>query len=409
MALLKFPNNHTPRYGNFNIDGILDETLREGAERCAFSVPARDKEPLISKIFQSGVKDVVYGSGPQDPTHLVQTINSLLEKDEIPSGARFSFIMLLNCYAPIMPQFKSFPDSLKPFITISFGMVSHKAEEQLFERTTEQLRQWGFNSFRVSLLNNFSTGIDEESYEKIAQDIDRSLAIDIETVRINDSLGTLYPEAMAVLSANLRHQYPHTDFCLHAHNDRGLGLQNALVSLYHGFNIIEGGFAGTGNRSGLPAIEILDLIFKERNITINQQTLDSTTVIETAQLSERTFLSMPDLYRPVSGRVVNQENMGVANIPAFLGATRDIPYFLNSTGLHDATVQRILQDEGFSSQADDAAIVQLVKKKLDSVLTEAYPKKHQEFERIREDLIRFYESDVIYASTVGQYARDFIG
>ncbi|MBJ7223568.1 MULTISPECIES: isopropylmalate synthase [unclassified Brenneria] len=408
MALLKFPDNHTPRYCDFSIDGILDETLREGAERCAFSVPAQDKIPLISKILQSGVRDIVYGSGPKDPTYLIQTINDLEENGGLPAGTRFSFIMLLNCHEPIMPQFESFPDALKDHLTISFGMVSHKSDEQLFERTTGQLRAWGFNSFRVSLLNNFSTGIDEESYEKITRDIDRSIAQDIQTVRINDSLGTLYPEAMAVLAANLRHQYPDTDFCLHAHNDRGLGLQNALASLYHGFNIIEGGFAGTGNRSGLPAIEILDLIFKERNITINQHSLDSAAVVEAARLSERTFLSMPDLYRPVSGHIVNQENMGVANIPAFLGAARDIPYFLNSTGLHDATVQRILQDEGLEPEANDDATVQLVKQKLDAILTDAYTRKHEEFERIRGELIRFYTSDVLYAATVGQYARDFI-
>lgn len=408
MALLKFPDNHKPRYSDFSIDGILDETLREGAERCAFSVPAKDKIPLISKILQSGVRDIVYGSGPNDPTHLFQTINDLIENDALPADARFSFIMLLNCHEPIMAQFESFPDALKKYVTISFGMVSHKADERLFERTAEQLRRWGFESFRVSLLNNFSTGIDEGSYEKITGDIDRSLAMDIQTVRVNDSLGTLYPEAMAVLAANLRHQYPRTDFCLHAHNDRGLGLQNALASLYHGFNIIEGGFAGTGNRSGLPAIEILELIFRERNIRINGHSLDTDAVIDAARLSESTFLSMPDLYRPISGHIVNQENMGVANIPAFLGAAREIPYFLNSTGLHDATVQRILLDEGLEDESCDPAVVQQVKKELDAILTATYPRKHSEFERMRDELVQFYASDVVYASTVGQLARRFI-
>ncbi len=187
-----------------------------------------------------------------------------------------------------------------------------------------------------------------------------------------------------------------------------MGLQNALASLYHGFNIIEGGFAGTGNRSGLPAIEILELIFRERNIRINGHSLDTDAVIDAARLSESTFLSMPDLYRPISGHIVNQENMGVANIPAFLGAAREIPYFLNSTGLHDATVQRILLDEGLEDESYDPAVVQQVKKELDAILTATYPKKHSEFERMRDELVQFYASDVVYASTVGQLARRFI-
>ncbi len=374
MALLKFPKNHKPRYCGFNIDGILDETLREGAERCIFSIPAQCKIPLISKILQCGIRDIVYGSGPNDPTLLIHTLNELLENDLLPSKTHFSFIMLLNCHEPLMPQFKLFPDLLKSYLTISFGMISHQTNKRLFEHTIEQLNKWGFNNFRVSLLNNFSTGIDEESYEKITKDIDRSIGMDISKIRINDSLGTLYPEATAILTANLRHQYPKTDFCLHAHNDRGLGLQNALTSLYHGFNIIEGGFAGMGNRSGLPAIEILEQIFREQNITINNHDLNTEMVIETARLSERTFLSLPDLYRPISGLIVNQENMGVANIPTFLQAARDIPYFLNSTGLHDATIKKILQDEGFEIEAEDPAIVQKIKKKLDAILIATYPK-----------------------------------
>ncbi|BDH46014.1 putative 2-isopropylmalate synthase [Salmonella enterica subsp. enterica serovar Choleraesuis] len=408
MALLKFPTNHQPRYSNFNIDSILDETLREGSERCAFSVPANDKIALISQVLKTGVKDIVYGSGPSDPTHLIHTIRHLLEKDLLPAGTRFSFIMLLNCHEPLMPLFESFPDELKDYLTISFGMVSHKSEEKLYERTTGQLRDWGYNSFRVSLLNNFSAGIDEQAYEKITKDIDRSVALDIGTVRINDSLGTLYPEAMAVLAANLRHQYTHTNFCLHAHNDRGLGLQNALTSLYHGFNIIEGGFAGTGNRSGLPAIEVLDVIFKERNITINKQSLDSAEVMEAASLSEKTFLSMPDLYRPVSGHIVNQENMGVTNIPAFLGASREIPFFLNSTGLHDDTITRILNDEGLESVANDPAVIKITKNHLESILDETYQHKRNEFNRMREEFIRFYADDVITQANVGDAIRKLI-
>lgn len=127
-----------------------------------------------------------------------------------------------------------------------------------------------------------------------------------------------------------------------------MGLQNALVSIYNGFNLIEGGFAGTGNRSGLPAIEILNFIFKEKSISINGKYLDSSLVLDAARLTERTFLSIPDLYRPISGHIVEQENMGVANIPSFLGAARDVPYFLNSIGLHDVTLQKITYSPRFN-------------------------------------------------------------
>lgn len=94
MPLLKFPKNHKPRYCGFNIDGILDETLREGAERCIFSIPAQCKIPLISKILQCGIRDIVYGSGPNDPTLLIHTLNELLEMTSSPQRHTFP----LSCY-----------------------------------------------------------------------------------------------------------------------------------------------------------------------------------------------------------------------------------------------------------------------------------------------------------------------
>ncbi|EEQ11676.1 Isopropylmalate/homocitrate/citramalate synthase [Yersinia mollaretii ATCC 43969] len=408
MAALTFPEKHQPRYSGFNLDGMLDETLREGAERCPFSVPTRHKIPLVSKILDTGIRDIVYGSGPNDPTHLIDVIYELHSHGKLPPETQFSFIMLLNCHDPIMPQLKNYPEELKKYLTISFGMISYQSGKKLFERTVEILRVWGFDRFRVSLLNNFSAGIDEASYEKITAEIARSLAMEIETVRINDSLGTIYPEDMAILAANLRNHYPNMNFSLHAHNDRGLGLQNALSSLYHGFNIIEGGFAGTGNRSGLPAIEILDLIFRERNITINGELLDQVNVIDAVKMTEKTFLSLPDLYRPVSGHIVHQENMGVANIPSFLGASSGIPYFLNSTGMHDATVQKILLDEGLADAANNPIMIQNIKARLDEILATAYTKKQAAFEQMRNDLVQFYGSDVLYAARVGQYVRELL-
>ncbi|WP_237388380.1 hypothetical protein [Xenorhabdus sp. Sc-CR9] len=164
----------------------------------------------------------------------------------------------------------------------------------------------------------------------------------------------------------------------------------------------------TGNRSGLPAIEILNFIFKEKSISINDKYLDSSLVLDAARLTERTFLSIPDLYKPVSGHIVDQENMGVANIPSFLGAARDIPYFLNSIGLHDATLQKIMSDEGLIDAANDPGLVQQVKERFDNMLVRIGSEKEKEFEKIRNQLDQFYATDVLYTSSVGKYTREFL-
>ncbi|MDB5593309.1 MAG: Isopropylmalate/homocitrate/citramalate synthase [Hyphomicrobiales bacterium] len=238
--------------------------------------------------------------------------------------------------------------------------------------------------------------------------IDRSVACGIDVVRINDSLGTIYPEAMAILAANLRHDYPAVNFCLHAHNDRGFGLQNALNSIYHGFNLIEGGFADFGNRSGLPAIELLELIFREKNITLSNGTLDATTASQTARLAERTFLVLPDLYRPLSGMLVNFENMGVTNIPDYLGASSASNYFLNRIGLHEQTLDKIFREIGLTDAAQIKAAVAGFNLELGKEMDQITVRKQFEFQALCRMTEAFYEQDVYFTQRVHERAQAYL-
>ncbi len=404
---MTFPAGHKPRFSNFTIDGVLDETLREGAERCMFSIPTGDKLPLIRSIMKSGVRDLVFGSGPDDPDDLAAVL-ARLEREHAIDGQKFSFILLLNCFEPLMVQFERFPEALRKHVTISFGMITHDSEHGLFEKTVDRFRRLGFDSLRVSLLNNFGGEIGEAAYANITRQIDRSRALGIETVRINDSLGTIYPEAMAVLAANLRHDYPETNFCLHAHNDRGFGLQNALASIYHGFNLIEGGFAEFGNRSGLPAIELLCKIFAEKDIRITGGDLNDETVSETARLAEQTFLLVPSLFRPASGHIVDCENMGVTNIPDYLGASSASRYFLNRIGLHTPTLERLFHDLGVNDQGNISEMATGFRDHLEGLMREVTVKKAFEYRALRRMVENFYDDDVLFSDRVYDMARQFL-
>jgi 2-isopropylmalate synthase len=405
--VMKLPSGHVARFSGFSIDGVLDETLREGSERCMFSVSTEEKLPLIRSILKTGVKDIIFGSGPDDPADMAHVMQQL-EAEQALDGHKFSFILLLNCFKPLMPQFAAIPASLRKHVTISFGMITHDSDEKLFEKTVDEFRALGFDSFRVSLLNNFSSEIDEKTYAGITAQIDRSRHVGIETIRINDSLGSIYPEAMAVLAANLRHDYPVTDFCLHAHNDLGFGLQNALVSLYNGFNMVEGGFAEFGNRSGLPAIELLNRIFAEKNITVRSGPLNTKAIMETTQLAERTFLALPDLFRPVSGLITDCENMGVTNIPDYLGASSASRYFLNRIGLHQPTLEKILKDLGVDGEKDIATHSVEFADYLAHRMHETTVRKTFEYRSLCRMVESFYQDDVLFSDRVYNLARDYL-
>lgn len=391
---LSMPSGFVPRYNNFKLTGFLDETLREGAERCPFSVPGSEKVSLALDILHTGVKDIIFGSAPDDPDNIADLVVRAANDPSVHPEWTATFILLLNCWEPIYERFKGFPDGLKNHVVISLAMLDYGAKDRLFERVVQRFSDLGFSKFRVSLLNNFKSGVDEAKYEKLVNEIDRSVSCGITTVRINDSLGEIFPETLAILCANLRVRYPNLNFCLHAHDDRGLGLQNALTSIYYGFDIIESAFSGFGNRSGLPSIETLNEIFLEKNISIQDIRFSTKMLIETSRKVEETFLAVPHVYRPTSGMIVNWENLGVANIPDYLGSERNARRFLNDVGLHPQTIFKLM--EGGPTNSEHSAIVGDVTEKLRAQLSSFYRKKRQDYADILQKVVKLYSDDILF-------------
>lgn len=399
---LNMPNGFSPRYENFELYGFLDETMREGAERCPFSIPASEKVALARSILKTGVRDIIFGSGPDDPQNISDLISAAEYDPDLSGEWTLTFILLLNCWEPIFERFKAFPDAQKDRVVISLAMLDYGKEEQLFEKVVDRFRAIGFTRFRVSLLNNFRNGVDEGAYRTLTDTIDRTVALGIDVVRINDSLGEIFPETLAILCANLRTQYPQLHFCLHAHDDRGLGLQNALTSIYHGFDVIESSFAGFGNRSGLPAVETLNEIFLEKKIAISGVEFDRAQLIQVGREVEKAFFAFPHVYRPTSGLIVNWENLGVANIPDYLGADRSARKFLNDVGLHPQTVGRLLEnpDRLMEHEYD----LPVVTNRLGELLRASYSDKRREFDEILGRLEAFYASGIVFEDEARQMA-----
>lgn len=184
------------------------------------------------------------------------------------------------------------------------------------------------------MLNNFSKGLDEDKYIRITSAINRCKSLGIPTIRINDSVGLLQPETTPLLCRSLVNDHPGINFCLHAHNDRGLGLANALLSIYNGFNMIEGSLAGFGNRTGLAPIECIAKILKEKEITVGHTQLDSDKLVKAVHLAEKLFMAVPNVYRPVSGNFIDKVTFGVVNIPDYLKHEGKRDYFVNDASLN---------------------------------------------------------------------------
>lgn len=307
--MLTFPIGHTPRFTNFSIHAISDETIREGGERAPYGASDSDKIRLVEKLSQAGIKDIDVGSGLSEARFLRKLLLTQEAFDSITEDTTFSFNLTLKTWEPLMQRLREdIPRSYLERIYVSIGMIEIDSARGLFEHVVEELHKIGVGRVRASLLNAFSTVIEEDKYEHLHGQVERARNVGVNLIRINDSVGSLYPDSTAVLAANLVHDHPDTTFYLHGHNDRGLGTANSLVSILHGFQIIEGGVAGVGNRAGLAELESITRCFSENSIAVDTGPVDVDRVIDAARFSDHIYMTIPDPYRAVSGFLVENEN-----------------------------------------------------------------------------------------------------
>ncbi|GAB2510318.1 2-isopropylmalate synthase [Nocardia heshunensis] len=405
--MLTFPTGHQPRYQNFSIKAISDETIREGCERAPYGASDQGKVALIRAVTNAGVTDIDVGSGITEPAFVRSVLDDKYLVGRIPEAATFSFNLTLKTWEPLIEQLaRELPREYLSEIYVSIGMIEIDSQHRLFERVAERLRSIGVGKLRSSLLNAFSITVDEDKYDHLNRQIERCRQQGISLIRINDSVGTLVPDSTAVLAANLVHDNPDTTFYLHGHNDRGIGTANSLTSVFHGFQMIEGGVAGVGNRAGLAEIESIAAIFEDNNIGVEAADLDIEKLGEAARLSESVFLTAPSPYRAISGFLVQNENAGIVNVPDYLGVARPVDYFLNRIGLFPTYIRQILAERGMDPRvlADDA-FVEDVYERLAAHMDRLFERKRSEFDVLAANIEDFYR-DIVRLDEVQHFALE---
>ncbi|MGI5118341.1 hypothetical protein ACQEU5_02200 [Marinactinospora thermotolerans] len=403
------PDGHQPRYTDFEIAGISDETMREGGERALYGAEDGQKLQLIEALTEGGLRDIDLGSGLTEPRFLLRCLHAQHMLGRIPEDTQFVFNLTLKTWEPLSEALKIIPRDYLAKIQVSLGMVEHRQEEKLLERAHDHLTSLGVGSFRASILNAFSHEIDDKQYAFINEQVARVRALGIDLVRVNDSIGTLFPEATAVLAANLVRDNPDITFYLHSHDDRGLGLANSLASIFHGFQMVEGGVAGFGNRAGLANLEVMSQIFTERGISVAGTELDTEKLSRAASLAEEVFMVLPNVYRPVSGMLVRNENAGIVNVPDYLGVSRPVDYFLNPIGTFPTTVAQALDNAGFPERltGDREFITAVADRLTDHMENVLYPAKRERFEELLRQVHEFY-TDIVRLDAVQDAALDVL-
>jgi 2-isopropylmalate synthase len=393
------------RYSHFTVSSLVDETLREGVERGLLTVDVESLYRLFGTMVAAGLREFVIGCGPEDPT-LYRRVCTETEQGLLPSTVRPIFLVLLNCWEATYSNFAHLPRSWIAKTVFSFGMLTHRQHEQLFARVVDRFVALGAQHLKASILCNFAHGVDTQAYETICAQIAWARRLGVQTIRINDSVGQLYPEDTAVLCQQLVQDFPDLTFCLHCHNDRALALANQLTSLYAGFHMAEGALCGFGNRAGITPLEQLVAICQHKQIQLGAVPLDLPQLCQAAQLAEEVFQQIPHVFRPVSGRFVHKANYGVLNIPDFLTAEGTREYFLNVANLHPTTIRNALQAHGWAPDTvADAAFIAAVQAAVGDALVHWHRDCPAQYRAQMQTLLEWYAQMQLSTLDIAQIAE----
>ncbi|ADZ89573.1 pyruvate carboxyltransferase [Marinomonas mediterranea] len=381
------------RFNNFPVPFLVDETLREGVERCPFPISVESKMQLLEKMTEAGIRDFIVGCGPEKPD-VWEALFKYREANRIPKDTEASYIILLNCWETAFDYFKKGnfnPDWIKE-TTFSFGMINYRESQGTFKKAVDAFRSLGAGKFKASVLNNFRNGVEPEKYAEICRQINNALELGVSIIRINDSVGSMQPHITHQLCSTLVKDYPKTIFCFHAHNDTGLALANAMASIQAGFQMIEGSLAGFGNRSGIAPMEQVLNMCRVNNIKVGRQPIDMKKLLEAALLSEDIFMQAPNVFRPVSGAMETDSNFGVLNIPDFLGVPDKKNYFVNYPGLHPDTIKMAFKKCEIKNIYTEEEILEGIDK-LRSIMETEIHSITESYQDMKSSVYRFYHEN----------------
>ncbi|WP_077596628.1 hypothetical protein [Oceanobacillus kimchii] len=129
-------------------------------------------------------------------------------------------------------------------------------------------------------------------------------------------------------------------------------------------------------------------------------------MLETTIKTDETFLTIPNIYRPDSGLLVNKENLGVLNIPDFLDVQRDTDYLLNKVGIHEDTIKKALKGAGFhNGLINDRGFIQEIQSEMEKRMNEIADGKERKYSILLAEIIEFYQTDVMKAQDVVDVAE----
>jgi isopropylmalate/homocitrate/citramalate synthase len=264
---------------------LVDETLREGAERASVPTSLDAKCRLAKAIAETGVRSLVVGMFPDVP-HNIDLLDALLHQQtigQIPPDTRFIIIshvgetmrqtlrVLDGLRGPLelvwilaihgvsdLQITHLFPTILQKDPTVAWDQaewdsidIAERRRRSLawLETFLPSIRSYAGGGLMMGLIDSFRADQNHlQDAVRVAE------ANGIRQVRLLDTAGSCLPHQLKSTVGELVTAFPSVAFYGHFHDDFGMATANAVVGLSLGLRGVEVSVGGFANRAGHPPL-----------------------------------------------------------------------------------------------------------------------------------------------------------
>lgn len=328
---------------NSNID-LMDESLREGAERATVPPSIEDKCDLAEAIIRTGVRTLVVGMFPDVP-HNIELLRQLVKRQQagrIAADARFMVIshvgITFEQSLTVLNELAEGGMPLKTVWLIAIHSVSDQQIQHLFPTILRKDPASGFDSARwnshsddvrrelnlawldkflptlsryqgggvmVGLLDTFRA-----RHSHLINTVDLVARHGIGQIRLVDTAGTCLPHQVQGFVGELVERFPAIRFYGHFHDDFGMATANALLGLSLGLQGVDVSVGGFANRAGHPPLAEVAVALKKL-YGVELSGFDYQSLFALSRLTERLYGLMENPAQAITGVITHSIQSGI--------------------------------------------------------------------------------------------------
>ncbi|OUD13813.1 hypothetical protein [Thioflexithrix psekupsensis] len=254
----------------------LEDDIRDGLQGAYVRKPTlTERKELLELSAAVGTQAVLIGFPAISTQEFDDCYALLAHAQEKKLPLHFSFLArtLVSDVEPIVALARAFPEiKVRADSFIGTSLVRRKVENWEFSELLQRIKTVG--NYLLQEKTPFGLSIEDATRtppDDMIQTIDRALEVEIKNLTLCDTVGDSTPEGAARITEfvleYLTKQGVQLELMWHGHNDKGLGVANAIAAARAGADIISGTFLGIGERTGNTALEQVALLLAQAGNT----------------------------------------------------------------------------------------------------------------------------------------------